>query len=339
MKEIVVMKFGGTSVATPENRAQAIAHVKQELAAGKAPVVVVSAMGRMGAPYATDTLLSQLPRDAGTDTRDLMSSCGEIISACVFTEELRAAGVAAEAFTGESAGIFTTETHSSADIIGMNPANVFEAMHAGRVPVITGFQGRTRTGRTTTIGRGGSDTSAVVIGGYLGAQTVDIYTDVDGVAKADPRLIPQAAFMTQISSEAMLCLAQWGASVIHPKAVQAGLRFAVPMLRVRSTFTAHTGTEIIPHFDGSGFMGLAVLKNMQEQENGQYSVCGKQYDKQEGGAFAILTALYPGVQDAVRRQSEAEFPQLQWNGELAQLVLPMTELERGARRLYEILQQ
>ena len=256
---LVVMKFGGSSVATSESRAAAIGHIRKELQQGNQVVIVVSAMGRKGAPYATDTLLSLVK---GTDPlmKDLVSSCGETISACVFADELNQKGIPARPFTGESAHILTDSVFGKASVTSMDTEPISEALSQGIVPVITGFQGRTTDGETTTLGRGGSDTSAALIGGYLGADIVDIYTDVPGVARADPRIVPDAEFMDSISQEDMKILAEWGSLVIHPKAVQAAIDFEVPLLRVRSTFDDTLGTAI-GREDTPGFAGIAVLKD------------------------------------------------------------------------------
>ncbi len=256
---LVVMKFGGSSVATPESRAAAIGHIKNELQQGNQIVVVVSAMGRRGDPYATDTLLS-LVKGSDPLMRDLVSSCGETISACVFADELIRNGIPAKPFTGESAHILTNGDFGKASVIEINTESIKETVKQGIVPVITGFQGRTSEGETTTLGRGGSDTSAAVLGGYLGADIVDIYTDVPGIARADPHIVPGAEFMDSISQEDMKTLAEWGSLVIHPKAVQAAIDFNVPLLRVRSTFDDLPGTSIGKE-NTHGFAGIAVLKD------------------------------------------------------------------------------
>lgn len=256
---LIVMKFGGSSVATAESRAAAIGHVKKELQQGNQPVVVVSAMGRRGDPYATDTLLS-LVQGSDPMMKDLVSSCGETISACVFADELIRNGIPARPFTGESAHILTDGLFGKASVTAIDTKAIKDTLEQGIVPVITGFQGRTAEGETTTLGRGGSDTSAALIGGYLQADIVDIYTDVPGVAKADPRIVPGADFMDAISQQDMKTLAEWGSLVIHPKAIQAAIDFDVPLLRVRSTFDDELGTAIGKE-DADGFAGIAVLKD------------------------------------------------------------------------------
>ena len=284
---LVVMKFGGTSVATAESRRSAIAHVKAEREAGNRVVVVVSAMGREGEPYATDTLLSLLQ---GEDplVKDQLISCGETISACVFADELIQSGVPARPFTGESARIVTDDVFGSASVTDMDTAPLTETLAQGLVPVVTGFQGRRRDRFTTTLGRGGSDTSAVVIGGFLKADVVDIYTDVPGVALTDPRVEPGAAFLERISREDMLTLARWGSGVIHPRAVQAAMDFGVPLLRVRSTFDDCPGT-IIGAEETVGLAGIAVLKDLAgAPEEGRTFVAGLP----EGSA--VVTVVYHG---------------------------------------------
>lgn len=332
---LVVMKFGGTSVANEENRSHAIAHVRAELEKGNQAVVVVSAMGRKGAPYATDTLLSLLNPDVDLLTRDLLVSCGETISACVFAGELAACGIPARPFTAEGAGIRTNDQFASAEIIDMDTANIREALNAGIVPVITGFQGRTASGMTTTIGRGGSDTSAVIIGGYLNADTVDIYTDVNGVAKTDPRIVPYADFMDVVSSEDMLTLASWGAGVIHPKAVSAGVKFGIPMLRVRSTFTEKEGTAIRPGYDGKGLAGVALMKNLQPDEQGDISLNGKCYRQQEGGSMAIVTALCHGASEAQLNALKNQGLEIIVDGNMVQVAVSMEKAAETVKTVYD----
>jgi len=334
---LVVMKFGGTSVASAENRAAAIGHIRAELEQGNRVVAVVSAMGRMGAPYATDTLLSLVGKDVDLLTRDLLVSCGETISACVFAHELARAGIPARPFTGEGAGIRTTAVHGSAEITGMDTANVVAALDAGLVPVITGFQGRTAEGMTTTIGRGGSDTSAVIIGGFLKADTVDIYTDVPGIAKTDPRIVPYAAFMDSISADDMLFLANWGASVIHPKAVAAGIRFGVPTLRVRSTFDDKPGTSIMSACEGKGLLGVALVKRVTECSGGAYELGGKTYAQTDDGALAVLTAVCYGAGEEQLAALGEKLPGVQICGEKIQAIVSMDDAADMTKAVYDIL--
>ncbi len=326
---LIVMKFGGTSVATEESRRAAIRHVKEELRSGSRVVAVVSAMGRKGAPYATDTLLSLLQ---GEDpmVKDQLISCGETISACVFADELARSGVPARPFTGESARILTDDVFGSASVTGMDTAPLENALKEGVVPVVTGFQGRTGDRFTTTLGRGGSDTSAVVIGGYLKADAVDIYTDVPGIAAADPRIVPGAAFMERISQEDMLTLARWGSGVIHPRAVEAAMEFHIPALRVRSTFDDGPGTAVeavkIP-----GLAGIAVLKDPAKVPEE-----GREFADSLPAGSAILTVVYHGSVVPVL-EAAGSCPAIV-KGDVVHLGVPLDSAGEAACRIYQSLQ-
>jgi aspartate kinase len=243
-RPVIVMKFGGTSVATPEGRTAIANRVTEALELGKAPVVVVSAMGRKGAPYATDTLLSlvaELPADARE--RDLLASTGELISAVVVAHELREAGIDAAALTGAEAGIGTDGVHENASITDIYPAGLLEAIARGLVPVVAGFQGVAADGRITTLGRGGSDTTACALGVALAAEAAEIYTDVDGVMTADPRTCDGAAVLDVISADELFQMAKHGSRVVHTPAAELALASGLAV-RVRNTYTDHPGTLV-----------------------------------------------------------------------------------------------
>ncbi len=243
---IIVQKFGGTSVSAPGQREAAVNHVFEAISQGFRPAVVVSAMGRAGEPYATDTLLT-LAEAVGPRTNsrelDLIAACGEIISAVVMVNTLRARGIEACAFTGAQAGIFTDHNHTAAGIIRLNPARIVQALEAGKVAVVAGFQGVTEDGETTTLGRGGSDTTAAAMGVALRAEVIEIYTDVEGVKTADPRIVPEAKTIDQITYHEISQMAHEGAKVVHPTAVEIAMSKNIP-LRVRSTFSSSLGTLI-----------------------------------------------------------------------------------------------
>jgi aspartate kinase len=243
---VVVQKFGGTSLRDEASRAAAIAKVRRRLEAGDQVVVVVSAMGRSGDPYATDTLLSLIDGSAARAPEiDLLLSCGEIISAVVFTALLQKEGIDAVALTGGQAGIITDSSHQDAKILEVDPSHVEAELKAGRVPVVAGFQGVSRDGFVTTLGRGGSDTTAAALGAALRASSVEIYTDVNGIKTADPRLVPHAATIRQIDYDETFQLAHMGAKVIHPRAVEIARQFQIP-LHILSTFEDGEGTVIAP---------------------------------------------------------------------------------------------
>ena len=263
---IVVQKFGGTSVSTPERRALVVEHVRQARAQGFHVTIVVSAMGRRGDPYATDTLLDLLRDEGGTvapDDYDLMFTAGETISAAVMSQALKRGGIPATALTAAQARIFTDGRHVEAQITDIDTTRLRALMDAGLVPVVTGGQGVAReTLDYTTLGRGGSDTSGVAVGAALGACRVDIFTDVEGVAIADPQLVPGARIRARVSYDAMYELARYGAKVVHPRALLAGRDAAVPVV-VRSTFSAAPGTTIEDVEDEAPIVGLAVLPPME----------------------------------------------------------------------------
>lgn len=243
-RPVVVMKFGGTSVADVEGRAAVALRVTAALERGRAPVVVVSAMGRAGAPYATDTLLSLvsgLPSDERE--RDLIASCGEVVAAVVLAHELRAAGVNAHAYTGADAGIVTDGRHEEAAVTEIHVAPLLAAIGRGEVPIVCGFQGVAEDGRLTTLGRGGSDTTACTLGVALGAEEVEIYTDVDGVMSADPRTCDAASVLKTVRADELFQMARAGARVVHTPAAELALTSGVA-LRVRNTFSAAEGTHV-----------------------------------------------------------------------------------------------
>lgn len=292
----VVAKFGGTSVATDESRAHAIEHIRKLREAGYAVVAVVSAMGRKGQPYATDTLIGLLSKKCDRRTSDLLISCGETISACVMADQLGLAGITAVPMNGQTAGILTDGVFGNADIRGMNAKTVQAILDSGAVPVITGFQGATPEGEVATLGRGGSDTSAVEIGGYLRAEKVLIFTDVPGIAVADPRVVPEAEYLSSISYRDMISLARWGAKVIHPRAVQAGERHNIPVW-VLSTFENRAGTKIadnIPVFDG--LLGIAALKHcLIGGESGVLWLSDDAVSPDADGTDTVITALFRNI--------------------------------------------
>jgi len=251
--KIIVQKFGGTSVSRPEGRHKTVEKIKAAIDKGYRVVVVVSAMGRKGDPYATDTLIG-LARDIHPDIRsrelDILLNCGEVISSVVMGQELRCADVDAVVLTGGQAGIITDDHFGEARIMELQTARILSYLEQGKVVVVAGFQGMTQTGELTTIGRGGSDTSATALGAALGAEVVEIYTDVDGIKTADPRIVEEAKTLESVSYQEARNLVNQGAKVIHPRAVEYAMRKNIPV-RVRSTFTDDKGTLITDLRDDS----------------------------------------------------------------------------------------
>jgi aspartate kinase len=277
-RPVIVQKFGGTSVATAEGRSSVLARVRAARESGSDVVVVVSAMGRAGSPYATDTLLGLLPDGPADDReRDMLASCGEIVAAVVFAHELRQAGIPAAAFTGADAGIVTDDRFSDARIVSLHPDRLVRALGDGLTPVVAGFQGCTADGETTTLGRGGSDTSACALGVALRAERVEIYTDVDGVMTADPRDCAEARILPAISYEELFQMAHHGAKVMHAPAAELAMDGGVT-LRVRNTFSEAPGTLVadvsppkgvataVSHIDGIAQLRVSLPPAADEED-------------------------------------------------------------------------
>lgn len=223
--DILVQKFGGTSVESYDKMNEVCKIIKSYKDENEdlGLVVVVSAMGRKGAPYATDTLLNlcnQINEKPQKRELDIIMSCGEIISGTILVNMLKARDIESVFLTGNQAGIITTSDFSNARILDIRPARIQKELENKKVVIIAGFQGATEDGEITTLGRGGSDTSAVAIGKSLGCETVEIYTDVDGIMTADPRIEPDAKVLSCIDYEEVFQMADKGAKVIHPRAVQ-----------------------------------------------------------------------------------------------------------------------
>ena len=257
---VIIQKFGGTSVADVASREHVLGKIKKELDALNNPVVVVSAMGRRGAPYATDTLLDLIP-GAPAEMSALIVSCGEIISACIVANCLCAKGIEAKALTAYTAGIIAKGPYDSARPENIKTAALEKLIKSGIVPVVTGFQGVLPDFSLATLGRGGSDTSAVALGAWLNAEYVDIYTDVPGVAMADPRIVPEAPFIPHLDYRSMVRLSSHGSKVLHDLSAKIAQEKNVNV-RIRSTFDDLPGTIIGPSRRrgdaGADIAGIAV---------------------------------------------------------------------------------
>jgi aspartate kinase len=238
---LIVQKYGGSSVADAakiKNVARRIAATKDK---GNQVVVVVSAMGD-----STDDLLKlayQLTSHPAERELDLLLSTGEVVSSTLLAMALEEMGYEAISLTGGQAGIRTNAVYSQARIVGIDPERIVSELDRGNIVIVAGFQGITEGMDITTLGRGGSDTTAVALAASLAAEVCEIYTDVEGVYTADPRLVPEALKLDEISYDEMLELATYGAKVIHPRAVELGELFHIPIL-VASSFSHNPGTLI-----------------------------------------------------------------------------------------------
>ncbi len=238
---LIVQKYGGSSVADAErikNVARRIAATRDK---GDRVVVVVSAMGDT-----TDELIKlayQVSERPDNRELDVLLSTGEIVSSTLLAMALHRMGYEAISLSGAQAGIRTDSAYSRARILKVESKRVVKELEKGNIVIVAGFQGTTDEMDITTLGRGGSDTTAVALAASLGAEICQIYTDVEGVYTADPRLVPEAYQLSEIGYEEMLELASYGARVVHPRAVELGELFGIPIL-VASSFTDNPGTLI-----------------------------------------------------------------------------------------------
>ena len=240
---IIVQKFGGTSVADTEKIKHVATVVKRERDLGNDVVVVVSAMG-----HTTDHLIklaNEISETPSSREFDMLLSTGEGISIALLAMALEESGCKAVSMNAMQVGIITENIHSKARIVDIKTDKLKKHLNEGKVVVVAGFQGVTANGEVTTLGRGGSDTSAVAMAAAIEADRCDIYTDVEGVYTTDPRIVPTASRLEEVSYEEMLELARVGANVLHPRAVETAKLFKVP-LRVRSSFNLENqGTLIV----------------------------------------------------------------------------------------------
>ena len=263
---IIIQKFGGTSVSTADRRRQAVKKVKEAIDKGYSPIVVVSAMGRKGEPYATDTLLSLIDenfKNNNKNSKDLLMCCGEIISAVVLCNELYNEGIKAIPLTGGQAGIITNESFGEAESINTDSHRLISILREGTVPVVTGFQGVTKEGYFTTLGRGGSDTTACILGAAVKAEEIDIFTDVDGIMTADPRIVEDASLINEITYNEVFQLADQGAKVIHPRAVDLAKKGKIPV-KIKNTMNECEGTLISDNMEDKNIRyitGITYLNN------------------------------------------------------------------------------
>ncbi|NBI06844.1 aspartate kinase [Senegalia massiliensis] len=259
---IIVQKYGGTSLKDIYSKKSFLSHVKKCISNNNKLVIVVSAIGRKGDSYATDTLINQLEKinkNINPKIKDLIMSCGEIISASIISHLLETENVDCEVLTGYQAGILTDDNFTKSKIIDIDTTKIKKYLNKNKVVVVAGFQGKTKNNEITTLGRGGSDTTAVALGAYLNAKRVDIFTDVDGVAFIDPNLIKNTKYIEKISYNNMYKLASNGACVVHPRAVMIGEKYNIP-IRVCSIFSNTLGTLITNYNDNNmkKVIGIAV---------------------------------------------------------------------------------
>ena len=262
---LIVQKFGGSSVADAEGMKRVAARIVATKKAGNQVVVVVSAMGDT-----TDELIdlanAVTPIPQGREL-DMLLTAGERISMAILAMAINNLGFEALSFTGSQAGVITDSVHGKARIIDVTPGRIREAIDSGAIAIVAGFQGISQdTKDITTLGRGGSDTTAVALAAALDADVCEIYTDVDGVFSADPRVVPAARKLKTVTYEEMLELAAAGAKVLHLRCVEYARRFNLP-IHVRSSFSPNEGTWVVENHPEGGTMEQAIISGVAHDKS------------------------------------------------------------------------
>jgi aspartate kinase len=262
---LIVQKYGGSSVADAEGMKRVAARIVATKKAGNQVVVVVSAMGDT-----TDELIDLAnqvsPIPPGREL-DMLLTAGERISMALLAMAINNLGFEALSFTGSQAGVITDSTHGKARIIDVTPGRIREAIDSGSIAIVAGFQGISQdTNDITTLGRGGSDTTAVALAAALEADVCEIYTDVDGIFSADPRAIPAARKLTTVTYEEMLELAAAGAKVLHLRCVEYARRYNLP-IHVRSSFSPLEGTWVVENHPEGGTMEQAIIAGVAHDKS------------------------------------------------------------------------
>jgi aspartate kinase len=282
---LVVQKYGGSSVADAERIKRVAERIVAARKAGDDVVVVVSAMGDT-----TDNLLDLAnqvsPLPPGREL-DMLLTAGERISMALLAMAIHNLGYEARSYTGSQAGVLTTSVHGKARIIDVTPGRLRTALDEGAIAIVAGFQGVSQdTKDITTLGRGGSDTTAVALAAALDADSCEIYTDVDGIYTADPRVVTNAQKIDEISSEEMLEMAASGSKILHLRCVEYARRFGVP-LHVRSSFSTNEGTWVLPNPDDK-------IKIQEGEPMEQPIISGVAHDRSEAKVTIIGVPDIPG---------------------------------------------
>ena len=291
---LIVQKYGGSSVSDVEAIKRVAKRIVETRNAGHKLVVVVSAMGDT-----TDELLdtaAQITDNAPEREMDILLTAGERISMSLLSMAINELGVPAQAFTGAQAGIHTTSAYGRAQITGMVPERVARSISEGQVAIVAGFQGISDDDDVTTLGRGGSDTTAVALAAALHADVCEIYTDVDGLFSADPRIVPKAHRLRSISTEETLELAAHGAKILHLRAVEFARRYKVP-LHVRSSYSEKEGTWISDRPASPALKGLvpdAAFLDPKEGKMEQPIISGIAHDRGQDKITVAGVPNHPG---------------------------------------------
>jgi len=269
---IVVQKYGGSSLADAASIKRVARRIAEAKKAGNDVCVAVSAMGD-----STDELLdlaNEVSPQPPPREMDMLLTAGERISMALVAMAIADLGYTVRSFTGSQAGVITDSSHGKARIIDVTPGRVTDALDKGHIVIVAGFQGVSQdTKEITTLGRGGTDTTAVALAAALGADVCEIYTDVDGVFTADPRIVPAARKISRISNEEMLELAASGSKVLHLRSVEYARRFAIP-IHVRSSFSAKEGTIVTDTTEGDTVEAPIIAGVAHDRSEAKITVVG-----------------------------------------------------------------
>ncbi|MCS7461654.1 aspartate kinase [Paenibacillus doosanensis] len=282
---LIVMKFGGSSVGDAERMKRVANRVVERQREGNKCVVVVSAMGDT-----TDDLID-LSKQICTITppareMDMLLSTGEQVSVALLSMAIQSLGQPAVSFTGWQAGMYTEAVHGKARISDIQPDRILKALEQGNVVIVAGFQGMTEEGEITTLGRGGSDTTAVALAAAVQADVCEIFTDVDGIYSTDPRIVKCARKLPEITYDEMLELANLGAAVLHPRAVEYAKNYNVPLV-VRSSFNHNEGTNVKE--EAAMEQGIVVRGIASDKNVARISILG--VEEKVGQLAKVFTAL------------------------------------------------
>ncbi|MEK3914863.1 aspartate kinase [Paenibacillus sp. FSL H7-0331] len=282
---LIVMKFGGSSVGDAERMKRVAGRIVERQREGHQCVVVVSAMGDT-----TDDLID-LTKQISSSTppareMDMLLSTGEQVSVALLSITIQSMGQPAISYTGWQAGMYTEPVHGKARISDIQPERIFKALEQGNVVIVAGFQGMTQEGEITTLGRGGSDTTAVALAAAIKADVCEIFTDVDGIYSTDPRVVKCARKLPEITYDEMLELANLGAAVLHPRAVEYAKNYNVPLV-VRSSFNHNEGTQVKE--EAAMEQGIVVRGIASDKNVARISILG--VEDKPGQLAKVFTAL------------------------------------------------
>lgn len=283
MDNLIVQKYGGTSVGTVEKIKRVARRIVTEAQTGKRLVVVVSAMGKT-----TDALVDLaygINPNPPSREMDVLLSTGEQVSISLLAMAIETIGCHVVSLTGAQCGIKTSDVHKKARIAGIDTSRIEGELSDGKIVIVAGFQGVDKNRDITTLGRGGSDTSAVALAAALGAEACEIYTDVDGVYNADPRVVPNATKMDEVSYQEVLEMASLGAGVLHPRSVELAEKYKLPLV-VRSSYNNNEGTIIKEEVNVEKVLvrGIALDENIAK-------ISIFEVPDQPGIAFKLFSAL------------------------------------------------